>query len=49
MILINSIVGVDVCDDVEIRVHLRNQMHACGLSRIIDVKIISLFNLLLLL
>ncbi|CAG8488845.1 26939_t:CDS:10 [Racocetra persica] len=34
MILINSIIGV--CDDVEIRVHLRNQLHACGLTRIID-------------
>ncbi|CAG8496889.1 4842_t:CDS:10, partial [Scutellospora calospora] len=34
MILVNSIIGV--CDDVEIRVHLRNQLHACGLTRIID-------------
>ncbi|CAG8759115.1 6976_t:CDS:10, partial [Dentiscutata erythropus] len=34
MILVNSIIGV--CDDVEIRVHLRNQLHACGLTRIIE-------------
>ncbi|RHZ87381.1 hypothetical protein Glove_37g48 [Diversispora epigaea] len=34
MILLNSIVGV--CDDVEVRVHLRNQLHTCGSTRIID-------------
>ncbi len=39
MILVNSIIGV--CDDVELRVHLRNQLHACGLSRIIEVIIIT--------
>ncbi|CAG8730186.1 32580_t:CDS:2, partial [Racocetra persica] len=33
-ILVNSIIGV--CDDIEIRVHLRNQLHACGLTRILD-------------
>ncbi|CAG8599928.1 3863_t:CDS:10 [Ambispora gerdemannii] len=34
LILVNSLIGV--CDDVELRVHLRNQLHACGLTRIID-------------
>ncbi|CAG8746251.1 6207_t:CDS:2, partial [Funneliformis caledonium] len=34
MILVNSIVGV--CDDVEERVRLRNQLHDCNLSRIIE-------------
>ena len=40
MILANSI--IDVCDDIEVRVHLRNQLHVCGLSRIIEVIIITL-------
>ncbi|CAI2197944.1 7855_t:CDS:2, partial [Funneliformis geosporum] len=34
MILVNSIVGV--CEDVEDRVRLRNQLHDCNLSRIIE-------------
>ncbi|CAG8658878.1 1660_t:CDS:10, partial [Funneliformis mosseae] len=34
MILVNSIVGV--CEDVEERVRLRNQLHDCNLSRIIE-------------
>ncbi|CAJ0903052.1 16325_t:CDS:10, partial [Entrophospora sp. SA101] len=34
LILVNSIIGV--CDDVEVRLVLRNQLHACGLTRIID-------------
>ena len=36
MILVNAIIGV--CDDVERRVDLRNQLHACGLTRIIEVS-----------
>jgi hypothetical protein len=37
MILINAIIGV--CEDVELRFNLRNQLHAGGmLSRIIKVR-----------
>jgi cytokinesis protein len=32
--LINSI--ITVVEDVDIRVHIRNQMNACGLQRILD-------------
>jgi cytokinesis protein len=34
MMLVNSIISV--IDDSEVRVHLRNQLNACGLQRIMD-------------